>query len=241
MQGTVWTRDETHVMFQVRLRAGALIATEVDAIMTHITAVRALPNMGSAIVVLIAEANLDAVRSTTVSFAIKDRIDRMERDTAGHGIAPERAFIYSYDSKDRERPGIWLDANMKDKYVNTMLQFMQCNAIGVCDPFTGTEEDVIELRRQLAAFKRILEAPKTPFAKPRYTYSGKASGKDDRIISLLMALYHGTLFFQRPRTCARFGLWPRVIDGTGIRRLLRVTSTTGAGDVRQCPVGPIVS
>lgn len=211
--------------------------------MTHVTEVLAQPRMASAVVVVIVEANLDFVRAKEIAFAVTGRIDRLDRATAGHGIAPKRTYIYSHDSSGKERPGIWLDAAMKEKYVNTALQFMQCNSIGVLDPFVGTEDDVIELRRQLAAFRHVIEAPKTPFAKPRSTYSGKAAGKDDRMISMLMALYHGTLFFQRPRPCATFGLVQRVIDGTGIRRLLRAAppgTNGGAPDMRSCPVGPLV-
>lgn len=188
--------------------------------MAHITEVRKQPFLASAVVVIIVEANLDFVRAKEISFAIMARLDRIEADAVGHGIPQRRGYVYSHDSSGRERPGIWLDNGMKHKYVNTFLQFQQCDAIGLHDPFVGTQDDVAEMRRQLVGFRQMFEESKTPFSKPRSTFSGKASGKDDRVISILMGLLHAVYFFQRPKPCATFGLWPRVIDGTGTRRPL---------------------
>lgn len=190
----------------------------------HIREVRRQPHLASAVVVIIVEANLDFVRAKEIALALMARLDRIEQEATAHGLPQRRGgYIYSHDNSGHERPGIWLDNGMKHKYVNRMLQFMQCDAIGLHDPFVGTEEDINEMRRQLIGFRQIFEESKTPFTKPRSTFSGKASGKDDRVISILMGLYHGTLFFQRPKPCETFKMWPRVIDGTGALRPLAIT------------------
>lgn len=186
----------------------------------HVRAVRRQAHLSGATVVLIVEANLCFTRAKEISLAMTRRLNQIEAEEVGHGIPQNRVYVYSHDSSGQERPGIWLDNGMKHKYVNTMLQFMQCEAIGLHDPFVGTEDDVAEMRRQLTGFRQIFDEAKTPFTKPRSTFSGKLNGKDDRVISILMALYHGVLFWQRPKPCKTFGMLPRVIDGTGVRRPL---------------------
>ena len=103
---------------------------------------------------------------------------------------------------------------MKEKYVNTLIQHFQYANVALHDPFVGVAEDVNELRRQLLGFRAMHFDSKSALQRPRIAYSGKGSGsKDDRIMALLMGIYHGVLFFQRDETTRAFRLNPRVIKG----------------------------
>lgn len=191
-----------------------MIANECAAIMDHLRAVRRMPYLATAMVVVITEANLDWVRAREIGSAIKNTVDAEERIAAGHGIPAQRVYIYSYDTSGQGRPGIWLDNATKEKYVNTMIQHFQYNNVALHDPFVGVADDIHELRSQFLGFRAMHLESKSALQRPRIAYSGKGSGsKDDRIMALLMGIYHGILFFQREETCRVFRLPRRVIKG----------------------------
>lgn len=87
---------------------------------------------------------------------------------------------------------------VKRKYVETMQQHMQYSNLAMHVPFVGLTEDVTALRQQLLGFREMHTTPRTPFAAPRSTFSGKASGKDDRVMALLMGTRTDALCLLTP-------------------------------------------
>ncbi len=77
------------------------------------------------------------------------------------------------------------------------------NNINFSDQFfsaTGVDEAKMQLDNELRAFAIIVEAPKTPFAKVRKTFSGKTGGRnDDLAIALQLALGGARVFYQSER------------------------------------------
>lgn len=208
----------------------ALIAHEVTAIATHINLVRLRPHLSGAAIIVVVEANLDWVRAKEIWLALERVIAETDRESNGIGVAQRRVYPYSFDNASRgnsfKRPGVWVTYDMKEQYVDMMIQFLQYKNIAFLDPFIASAEDVAELRRQLLAFERVVMESKDAFGRPRYTYSGKGKGaKDDRVMSLLMGLYHAVLFFRREETCRAFGLTRRLI--TGRPNVLRDIATVG--------------
>lgn len=205
-----------------------MIADEVKAITGHLHECLLQPRLAHAVIVIIFEANLDGPRGVTVCHEIQRAIDAHTSATDAHsgGVHAQRTYVYTHDAADKGRPGVWVDNAMKEQYVKKMTEFLNYGNVSLFDPFIGREEDVFELRRQMLGFRRVKMVPKTPFGVAKWTYSGKGNGcKDDRVMSLLMGVYHAMLFFQRDRTRNAFGLPMRIITGAP-NALARITTAS---------------
>ncbi len=76
--------------------------------MGHLNAVRQQRHLRSAVIVIIVEANLCWVRARSVSQALQRAIEENEHIAAGHGIPQRRSYVYSHDTTQNDRPGVWL-------------------------------------------------------------------------------------------------------------------------------------
>jgi hypothetical protein len=179
-----------------RSKIGESIADEIAAMRDHVdTARMRISAIRNSVIVLMIEANLDMVR-------VRDMYAAFEQF-----YRPGQVYFYSDDPKDRKRPGIWVDAVDKERYVHSTIDYLVTEKLAVSDPFIGRVDDFVALHNQIVGFKKKFDPPPNEFGKPRYTYSGKGSGtKDDRVMSFLQAVYHIPLFLRKGDTLREFGV-----------------------------------
>lgn len=175
----------------VRAHTGATFVYETSIVIEHIRRIRkAFRDLRHALCVIIVENNQCSMRATTLWETIRCRADL------------GRMLIFSDDPNDPGHCGITLTARIKEAYQMNANSFMHANAIHVSSKMVSVTESlkgmVAEMKTQFEGYQRVPAKNTAPHHRAtKYSYSGKASGKDDWIISFLQALYFGTKFFQR--------------------------------------------
>lgn len=165
---------------------------EMNVLHQLIRKVRRFPAFASSILVLIVESNHCWIKA-------KDFTHQMR------AYEPIR-YVYD-DPKMPSRPGVWVDDQDKERFVQYFNKFLMNDQIVLHDPFFTTEEDPNRmkgyLQTQFNHFRSRLKDPSDPaFADSKRVYTGKAKGggmKDDLVMACLFSLYHSAIFLATPQ------------------------------------------
>lgn len=171
----------------------ALVSKEVsrthELIVNHIARIRLVPELTDATVVLALESNL--------GFECQHIIHMLQRKDVRRWLAMSEGANGSIG---------WLTTNeRKEAMVMQLRSVLNVGCCALWDRFFSLSyetphEALIVARRQLEAFTILVEPSRTPFGKPRKTYTGKIGGaQDDLCVALQLALTACRCFYSSER------------------------------------------
>lgn len=144
----------------------------------HLESIRSHPQLKDALIVFVAEANLDYIMTSLVS--------EMAQQECFRPITTP-----SFDPKGDGRYGIWTTEENKDLYVESLRTLLMKNQLHIGErPFTRTPGKNFnnlkaEAVEELGRYQKVQKELKDPvWGRPDYRWSGKQGGNDDLAIAI---------------------------------------------------------
>ena len=165
------------------------VARTHELIVRHIARIREQPDLSNCTIVLCLESNL--------GFECQHIIHMLQREKVRRWLAMSEGAGGTVG---------WLTTNeRKEAMMLQMRSVLNVGCIALWERFFtlsyDTSDEVCRLaQKQLEAFTILVEPSRTPFGKPRKTYTGKIGGaQDDLCVALQLALSACRCFYSTDR------------------------------------------
>lgn len=152
----------------------------------HINRLRQDSRFETARSVLIVESNL-GLESDRISYMLEENLSN---------------YVYMDERNDESHRGFRTTQNMKTMAVETIRERILDNSLRIADEETlvsarGYDTAVAMLIDQMSEFAEILK--ESDVDKPKKSYSGKFSGKDDLCMALLILMHWCSFWYKSPK------------------------------------------